>query len=153
MSGKKSIIILAGICLLLVGIAVLNPFTQQNSIIDKENNNINNNINDNNNNDDKVDNSNSFFINNWDNINHEVTVELLDSKNASVFKESYTSVPGETLDNKFPVTLEPGEEIKVTLDNNITKTQIVSEDLEGLVLYIDIDMVDSDPLFVSTAYP
>lgn len=142
MSGKKFLIILAGICLLLVGIVVLNPFTQQNSLIDKENNN-----------NDEVDNSNSFFVNNWDNTNHEVTVELLDSKNASVFKESYTSVPGESLKEQFPVTLEPGAEIKVTLDNNITKTQTVSEDLIGLVLYIDVYMVTSDPLSLTIALP
>lgn len=145
MSGRKSLIILVGICLLLVGIVVLNPFTQQNSNVDKENNNSNNN--------DEVDNSNSFFINNWDNTSHEVTVELLDSKNASVFKESYTSVPGENLNYKFPVTLEPGAEIKVTLDNDITKTQTVSEDSTGLILYIDAYMVTSDPLFLSTALP
>lgn len=142
MSGKKFLIILAGICLLLVGIVVLNPFTQQNSLIDKENNN-----------NDEVDNSNSFFVNNWDNTNHEVTVELLDSKNASVFKESYTSVPGESLKEQFPVTLEPGAEIKVTLDNNITKTQTVSEDSIGLVLYIDVYMVTSDPLSLTIALP
>lgn len=127
---------------MLVGIVVLNPFTQQNSLIDKENNN-----------NDEVDNSNSFFVNNWDNTNHEVTVELLDSKNASVFKESYTSVPGENLKEQFPVTLEPGAEIKVTLDNNITKTQTVSEDLIGLVLYIDVYMVTSDPLSLTIALP
>ncbi|HWQ48322.1 MAG TPA: hypothetical protein VN414_05145, partial [Methanosarcina sp.] len=121
---------------------VLNPFTQQNSLIDKENNN-----------NDEVDNSNSFFVNNWDNTNHEVTVELLDSKNASVFKESYTSVPGESLKEQFPVTLEPGAEIKVTLDNNITKTQTVSEDSIGLVLYIDVYMVTSDPLSLTIALP
>lgn len=142
MSGKKSLIILAGICLLLVGIVVLNPFTQQNSLIDKENNN-----------DIEVNNSNSFFVNNWDNTNHEVTVELLDSKNASVFKESYTSVPGESLKEQFPVTMEPGAEIKVTLDNNITKTQTVSEDLIGLALYIDVYMVTSDPLSLTISLP
>lgn len=142
MSGKKSLIILAGICLLLVGIVVLNPFTQQTSLIDKENNN-----------DIEVNNSNSFFVNNWDNTNHEVTVELLDSKNASVFKESYTSVPGESLKEQFPVTMEPGAEIKVTLDNNITKTQTVSEDLIGLALYIDVYMVTSDPLSLTISLP
>lgn len=142
MSGKKYLIILAGICLLLVGIIVLNPFTQQNSIIDKENNN-----------EDEVDNSNSFFVNNWDNTNHEVTVELLDSKNVSVFKESYTSVPGKSLKEQFPVAMEPGAEIKVTLDNNITKTQTVSEDLIGLALYIDVYMLTSDPLSITIALP
>lgn len=149
MSGKKYFI-LAGICLLLLVIVVINPFTQQNSPIANENSNSNSNSN---NNEDQVDNSNSFFINNWDNTSHEVTVELLDSKNASVFKESYTSVPGETLNYKFPVTLEPGAEIKVTLDNDITKTETVSEDSTGLALYIDTYMVTSDPLFLSTALP
>jgi hypothetical protein len=142
MSGRKFLIIFAGICLLLVSIVILNPFTQQNSLIDKENNNNS-----------ESDNSNSFLINNWDNTSHEVTVELLNSKNASVFNKSYTTVHGETIKGQFPVTLESGTEIKVILDNSITKTQIVSEDSTGLVLYIDIYMVTSDPLFLSIALP
>lgn len=147
MSGKKSLIIFIGICLLLASVVILNPFTQHNSPTGKEedNNEEENNI--------ESDNSNSFFINNWGNANHEVTVELLNSKNTSVFSESYTSVPGETIEEKFPVTPEPGEEIVVTLDNNITKTQNVSDDSTGLALYVDVDMVTSDPLSLSVVLP
>lgn len=147
MSGKKSLIIFVGVCLLLASIVILNPFTQHNSPTGKEENNSGeeNNI--------ESDNSNSFFINNWGNANHEVTVELLNSKNTSVFSESYTSVPGETIEEKFPVTPVSGEEIVVTLDNNVTKTQTVSEDSTGLALYVDVDMVTSDPLGLSVVLP
>ncbi|WP_054864571.1 hypothetical protein [Methanosarcina barkeri] len=74
MSGKKSLIIFAGICILLVGIVILNPFMQHNSPTGKEENNV-----EEENNSESVD-PNSFFINNWGNANHEVTVELLNSK-------------------------------------------------------------------------
>lgn len=95
--------------------------------------------------------TNSFFINNWGNTSHEVTVELFNTQNVSVFNESYISVPRETIRSQFPITPVPGVEIKVTLDNNITKTLIVSKDLLGLTLSIDIDMMPNDPLILSPA--
>ena len=159
MSGKKSLIIVAGICLLLVGIIILNPFMQQNSPTNKEENNSENKNNseyENNSEDENNSESaspNSFFINNWGNANHEVNVELLNSKNNSVFSESYTSVPGETIEDQFPVTPVTGGQVVVTLDNNITRTQPVSEDLTDLVLYIDIDMIASSPLDITTVLP
>lgn len=153
MSGKKSLIIFACICILLVSVVILNPFTQHNSPTGKEENSNGEKNNNGEENSIDSDNSNSFFINNWGNANREVNVELLDSKNTSVFSKSYTSVPGETIEEKFPVTPAPGEEIVVTLDNNITRTQTVSEDSTGLALYIDVDMVTSDPLGLSVVLP
>ncbi|MCC4768291.1 hypothetical protein FXW07_17235 [Methanosarcina sp. DH1] len=153
MSGKKSLIIVAGICLLLVGIIILNPFMQQNSPTNKEENNSENKNNSEEENNSESASPNSFFINNWGNANHEVTVELLNSKNNSVFSESYTSVPGEPIEDQFPVTPVTGGQVVVTLDNNITRTQPVSEDLTDLVLYIDIDMIASSPLDLTTVLP
>ncbi|AKJ40083.1 MULTISPECIES: hypothetical protein [Methanosarcina] len=147
MSGKKSLIIFAGICILLVGIVILNPFMQHNSPTGKEENNV-----EEENNSESVD-PNSFFINNWGNANHEVTVELLNSKNTSVFSKSYSSVPGKTIKDKFSITPVPGGEIVVTLDNDITKTQTVSENSTSSILYVDVDMLTSNPLDLSIVLP
>lgn len=159
MSGKKSLILFAGICLLLVGVVILNPFMQHNSPTGKEESNVEeeNNVEEKNNveeenNSESVD-PNSFFINNWGNANHEVTVELLNSKNTSVFSKSYTSIPGETIKDKFSITPVPGGEVVVTLDNNITRTQTVSENSTSLVLYVDVDMLTSNPLDLSIVLP
>ncbi|MDR7664662.1 hypothetical protein RG963_02440 [Methanosarcina sp. Z-7115] len=138
MSRKKIQIAFVIICLLLV-IITLNSFVWHNSFIDKEETNN--------------ENRSSFFINNWGNTSHEVTVELFNSKNASVFNELYISVPGETIESQFPITPVPGVEIKVTLDNSVTKTLIVSKDLIGLTLYIDIDIMPNDPLILGPALP
>jgi hypothetical protein len=99
--------------------------------------------------------SQSFFINNWGNKSHEVTVEAFSSKNISIFNESYVSAPREDMRSQFPITLAPGTYIEVILDNNITKTQIVSEDFSesDSVLYIDIDRHPDDPLDLGTAIP
>lgn len=147
MSGKKILVILVGICLLLVSAVILNPSTQHTSLISKEENNSESN----NSNERNI--FNSFIINNWGNANHKVNVELLDSKNNSVFSKSYTSVPGESIEKKFPVTPKSGEKIVVTLDNKITKTQTVAAGSTGLSLYVDVDMVTSDPLGLSIALP
>lgn len=133
MPRRKFLIISAGICLLLV-IITLSYFLWYNSLIE-----ANSEI------------TNFFFIHNWGNTSHEVTVELFNTQNTSVFNESYISVPGETIKSQFPITPVPGVEIKVTLDNNITKTLIVSKDLIGLTLSIDIDMMPNDPLILSPA--
>lgn len=138
MSRKKIQIAFVIICLLLV-IITLNSFVWHNSFIDKEETNN--------------ENRSSFFIHNWGNTSHEVTVELFNSKNASVFNESYISVPGETIESQFLITPVPGVEIKVTLDNSVTKTLIVSKDLIGLTLYIDIDIMPNDPLILGPALP
>lgn len=64
---------------MLVGIVILNPFMQHNSPTGKEENNV-----EEENNSESVD-PNSFFINNWGNANHEVTVELLNSKKTLLY--------------------------------------------------------------------
>lgn len=148
MSGKKILVIFAGICLLLVCAVILNPSTQHTSLISKEENSSKSN-----NSSNERDIFNSFIINNWGNANHKVNVELLDSKNNSEFSKSYTSVPGESIEKKFPVTPKSGEKIVVTLDNKITKIQTVEEGSTGLSLYIDVDMVTSDPLGLSIVLP
>ena len=133
---KKNILTWSvGICLLLF-IITLSYFLWHNSLIE-----ANSEI------------TNSFFINNWGNTSHEVTIELFNTQNVSVFNESYISIPRETIKSQFPITPVPGVEIKVTLDNNITKTLIVSKDLLGLTLSVDIDMVPNDPLILGIALP
>jgi hypothetical protein len=99
--------------------------------------------------------SQSFFIKNWGNKSHEVAVEAFNSKNVSIFNKSYISAPKEDIKSQFPITWAPGTYIKVTLDNSIIKTQIISKDFSesNSALYIDIDMYPDDPLVLSTAVP
>lgn len=97
----------------------------------------------------------SFFIKNWGNKNHEVSIEAFNSKNVSIFNKSYISAPRQDMKSQFPITLAPGTYIEVTLDNSIIKTQIISKDFSesNSALYIDIDMYPNDPLALSAAVP
>ena len=134
---KKNQIVFVVICLLLVSIIFLIFFVNYNSLLDKK------------------ESGNSFFINNWGNKSHEVSIEVFNSKNTSIFNESYILAPGKTISSQFPTTLAPGTYIEVTLDNNITETQTVSEDQSQshVALYIQIDMHPDDPLEMNTAIP
>ena len=120
MSRKKIQIAFVVICLLIVSIIVLTSFVKNNSLFDKK------------------ESGNPFFIKNWGNNNHEVVVEVFNSKKISIFNESYISAPGTDIKNQFPFTLESGEYIEVTLDNNITKTQTISADASDIILFVDI---------------
>jgi len=137
MQRKKILIAFVAISLLLVSIIVLTFFVKQNSLLDNK----------------KI--VHSFFIKNRGNKSHEVFIEAFNSKNTSIFNESYISAPKEEMRGQFPTTLAPGTYIEVTLDNNITKTQIVSMDFSDgdSLLLIDIDMYPNDPLVLGTAVP
>lgn len=126
---RKILITLTVISVLLVGIIALNSYIS------------------------KKETGNFFSINNWDNTSHEVTVKLFNEKNEYIFNQSYVSAPNETIINHFPTKLESGMYIEVTLDNNITKTQIVSNDLTDLALYIYIDKRSNDHLVLGVALP
>lgn len=135
MSRKKIQIAFVLICLLLVSIIVLTSFVKHYSLLDEK------------------ESGNPFFIINWGNKSHDVTVELFNSKKISTFNKSYISAPGKRIRDQFPFTLESGTYIEVTLDNNITKTQTISEDASDVVLYIDIDGYTDDPLVLGVAIP
>ncbi|HEY3362266.1 MAG TPA: hypothetical protein VGK06_10750 [Methanosarcina sp.] len=98
-----------------------------------------------------------LFIKNWGNKGHEVSLEAFNSKNVSIFNKSYILAPRENIKSHFPIILAAGTYIKVTLDSNITKTQIISkdfsEDNSGSALFIDIDIRPDDPLNLGTAVP
>jgi hypothetical protein len=138
---KKKLFQVVCICLLLTSIVVLVSFVKHNFLPDK------------NESDNEKESGNTFFIHNWGNKSHEVTVELLNSKNISIFNESYISAPKKDMKSQFPITLTPGTYIKVTLDSNITKTQMISGDSSDIVLYIDIDIRPDDPLDLDIAIP
>lgn len=136
MQRRKLLIIFVGICLLLLGIIVLPYVIRHNSLPDKKENNT------------------LLIIHNQGNTSHEVTVKLFDSKNTSIFNESYILAPREDIRNQYPVGLVTGTYIEVTLDNNITKTETVSQNLSDIaILYIDIDVHPDDPLDLSIAVP
>lgn len=100
--------------------------------------------------------SQSYFINNWDNKSHEVSIEAFNSKNVSTFNKSYILAPKENImESQFPITLAAGTYIEVTLDNSIIETRIISKDFSesDSALYIDIDMDPDYPLALRTAVP
>lgn len=136
MSRRKFLIIFVGICLLLVGIIVLPSIIRHSLLPDNSGNNT------------------YFIIHNQGNINHEVTVKLFDSKNTSILNESYVLDPGEKIESHHPVGLAAGTYIEVTLDGNITETQVVPGNLSDIaVLYIDVDTHPDNPLALSIAVP
>ncbi|MDI6885720.1 MAG: hypothetical protein QMD22_05115 [archaeon] len=62
-----------------------------------------------------------FSIFNWDENKHDITVEIFDSTNKTIFSENYSIEPGRAV-SATEITEERGEYMfKVTLDNNITK--------------------------------
>jgi hypothetical protein len=132
---KKNQIVFMVICLLLVSIIVLTFFVKQNSLLGEK------------------EKGNSFFIVNWGNKSHEVFVEVFNSKNNSIFNESYILTPKKTISSQFPTKLTPGTYIEVTLDNNITKTQYVSNDASDIVLSVNIDMSPDDPFNLIISVP
>lgn len=139
---RKKLVVFVCIFLLLISIIVLIPVVKQNFLLDKNENNNN------------KESGNTFFIKNWGNKSHEVTVEVLDSKNISIFNESYISAPKkEYMRKQFPFTLTPKTYIKVTLDSNITKTLMVSNDASDIALDIDIDTHPNDPLSLGISIP
>lgn len=61
-----------------------------------------------------------FSLKNSDKKNHEVDIEILDFYNKSVFKENYTTKPGDEIFSA-EITVEPGYyRYKIILDNNST---------------------------------
>ncbi|WP_135605136.1 hypothetical protein [Methanococcoides sp. NM1] len=65
-----------------------------------------------------------FSLNNMDINDHEVAVEIFDSNNNSIFKESYLLVPGEYVKSPKITCIIGTYKYEITLDNNITKTQM-----------------------------
>lgn len=84
-----------------------------------------------------------FFIGNKDVNEHEVAVEMFNSDNESVFKETYELDPEEQILPPKPTWLllklsfPPGDKekytVSVTSDNNITKTHLVELELWNTV--------------------
>jgi len=134
MSKRKFLIIFVGICLLLVGIIVLSSLIRNSLLPDKTENNT------------------YLIIDNRGNINHEVTAKLFDSENTSILNESYILDPGEKIESYHPVGLAAGTYIEVTLDGNITETDIVYSNLRDIaVLYFYVDTHPDNPLALSIA--
>ena len=94
----------------------------------------------------------AFFIGNHDNVNHSITVKLLDSENVSKFNQTYDIAPGERI-RPTPVNLKKATyTYEVTLDNNITKRQITGEypeDLSLEFLFIEINEYPEEALQLS----
>lgn len=131
---RRFLIILVSMCLLLIAIIILPSDIKHDFLSDKKESNT------------------LFIINNQDNISHEVIVKLFDSKNTSIFDKSYTLASGEHIESQSAVGLATGTYIEVTLDNNITETEIVPQDLSDIaILYID--MYSDDLLSIRIAVP
>lgn len=103
-----------------------------------------------------------FYIDNNDLQSHEVTVEVFDSHNESVFKEKYELAPKEHIEQPKSLWLllqrlmpwsEQGEkgnyEFKVILDSKITDTcRMLPHPLTSVVIYIDEKNDSQSPMSV-----
>ncbi|SFM50417.1 hypothetical protein [Methanolobus profundi] len=97
-----------------------------------------------------IENHVSFSLHNDDEIKHEVLVEIFDSTNTSVFKETYIVAPGDEI---YPARLKKEEgayRIEVTLDNNTNNTYI-GDLYSEYHDYIHITGVSDQPFMVETA--
>jgi hypothetical protein len=99
----------------------------------------------------KLENLISFSLHNDDEIEHEVLVEIFDSTNTSVLKETYMVAPGEKI---YPDSLKKEDgayRIEVTLDNDTNKTYIGNL-YSGQHDYIHITGDPDEPIMVEIAY-
>lgn len=96
---------------------------------------------------------NFFEIRNNDTETHEVTVEILDSHNSSMLKESYKLYPGERTSEAKPPGLlysigMKKYTFKISLDDGIEeKTTSVSLHCWSTAV-IDIDRENEDPIMI-----
>ncbi|AKB62791.1 hypothetical protein MSMAS_2946 [Methanosarcina mazei S-6] len=96
---------------------------------------------------------NFFEIRNNDAGTHEVTVEILDSHNSSIFKESYKLYPGERASEAKPSGLQYSTGMKkytfkITLDNGIEEKNIPISLHRWSTAVIDIDWENEDPILI-----
>ncbi|TQD27030.1 hypothetical protein [Methanolobus vulcani] len=97
----------------------------------------------------KLENLISFSLHNDDEIDHEVLVEIFDSTNTSVFKETYIVAPGDEI---YPNPLKKEEgayRIEVALDN--TNKTYIGDLYSEYHDYIHITGVSDEPFMVETA--
>lgn len=89
-----------------------------------------------------------FAIHNGDINEHTVTVEILDSANESIFKETYKAETKKWIYSP-EITKKKGEyTFKVTLDNKVEKTYKAKVDVGQL--YVDIWLYDET---IPESYP
>ncbi|WP_340819983.1 hypothetical protein [Methanolobus sp. WCC4] len=95
-----------------------------------------------------------FLIRNYDTVNHTVTVEILDLNNSSRFNKSYDIAPDERL-KPISVSLKKDTYLyEITLDNNITKTEVTGKnpnDLSWEFLIIRLNPYPEEPLELGIA--
>ena len=94
-----------------------------------------------------------FSIRNKDVHDHEVSVEIFDPENNSIFKESYLLAPEERISSPdTPVELGTYR-YEITLDNKITKTQYARSDYVfdlSSSEFVDIEIVEdqNEPIHI-----
>jgi hypothetical protein len=96
---------------------------------------------------------NFFEIRNNDAGTHEVTVEILDSHNSSMLKESYKLYPGEGASEAKPSGLlysigMKKYTFKITLDNGIEEKTISVSLHRWSTAVIDINSENEDPIMI-----
>ena len=96
---------------------------------------------------------NFFELKNHDAGTHEVSVEILDSHNESVFKESYKLRPDESVSRTKPFNLRNSLEskeytFKVTLDNGVAEKKTSVSLHRWSTATIDIYWDYQDPIMI-----
>ncbi|AKB27207.1 hypothetical protein MSSIT_0488 [Methanosarcina siciliae T4/M] len=96
---------------------------------------------------------NFFEIRNNDAGTHEVTVEILDSHNSSIFEESYKLYPDERASEAKPFDLQYSTGMKkytfkITLDNGVEEETIPVSLHRWSTAVIDINWENEDPIMI-----
>lgn len=96
---------------------------------------------------------NFFELKNHDAGTHEVSVEILDSDNKSVFKETYKLRPDESISETKPFNLRNSLEsreytLRVGLDNGVAKEKVSMSLDRHSTATIDIYWDYQDPIIV-----
>jgi uncharacterized protein YxeA len=91
----------------------------------------------------------SFSLHNEDQIEHEILIEIFNSTNKSVFKETYTLASGKEIDS--PLLKKKDSRLEVTLDNDANKKYVAILN-SGEHNYIHITGDPGEPIRVEIAY-
>ncbi len=94
-----------------------------------------------------------FEVVNHDSGSHEVTVEILDSNNRSVLKETYTPGPNEKVSEEKPFSLRNSIEMKeytfrITLDNGTVKEEVPVSLHRWSTVFIHVYQDSESPILI-----
>ncbi|MBN2487661.1 MAG: hypothetical protein JXA98_01385 [Methanosarcinaceae archaeon] len=136
---KKTVVVLGTLTILILGLYVASPFVQKALVYPHD------------------DTLSLFVIQNQDLNDHEVVVEVFDSHNKSLLKETYLLYPKTSVAHprpfRFKIDRWSEYTFKVTLDDEITETYTTKTHLLSLVSIIldyggDVNSINIECVFL-----